>query len=124
MDVRRTNEPAQASRPDLAAERAAALAEARQRASAERARSAEAASARRAANIAEYRAAIADAVGANTRVAISRAPTAPIFLYQAIDRETGEVVQQWPRLEFIGLSRALAAIDAGPAAGGGVDQQA
>lgn len=124
MDVRQTTEQA-AARADEGAGRAAELAEARRRASADRAQSAEASSARRAERIEEYRAAVADAVGANTRVAITRAPSAPIFLYQAIDRETGEVIHAWPRLEFIGLANALASAGAGAAeAGGGLDERA
>lgn len=124
MDVRQTTEQPQASRPDLGAERAAALAESRRRATADRIRSAEISDARRADKTEEYRAVIADAVGANTKVAITRAPSAPIFLYQAIDQNTGEIVQQWPRLGFVGLSRLIGEAQSGPPAGNAVDRLA
>lgn len=124
MDVRQATEPNAASRPDPGSDRAAALAEARRRASADRVHSAEASTVRRAEKIEEYRAAVAEAVGANTRVAITRAPTSPIFLYQAINQETGEVVQQWPRLEFIGLARALNLGGGAAVVGDGVDRTA
>lgn len=122
MDVQRTNE-APAARPDPGAERAAALAERRRHLSAEGQRSAEAANARRTEQIAAARDAVADAVGANTRVAITRAPASPVFLYRAIDSNTGEVVQEWPRLEFLALNRAAQAAAAQTARGAAIDQQ-
>ncbi len=98
--------------------RAEALAASRRRLTAEQLQSAEAADARRAEEAADFRETTARAVGADTRVSIMRAPSAPIFLYRAIDEETGEVVFAWPHLEFLGLSGALAAAD--PAAAGKV----
>jgi hypothetical protein len=106
MDVQRPSEAIR-QQPDLGAERAAALADARRRLSAEGQQSAEAASARRSREIAQLRDVVASASGANTRVVISRAPTAPIFIYRAIDQTTGEIVQEWPKLEFLNLARSM-----------------
>lgn len=125
MDVQRTSELQMPSRPDPGAERAADLAAARQRLSADGQRSAEAASARRTREIAVLRDVVANAVGADTRVSITRAPTAPIFVYQAIDEKTGEVVQQWPRLDFLGHARLIRSAEPDPAAlGDGVNNTA
>jgi uncharacterized FlaG/YvyC family protein len=109
MDVQGISQLQDQPRAETGAERNAALAEARRRATIDRIQSAEASAARRADKIAEYRNVVADAVGADTRVAISRAPAAPVFVYQAIDAETGEVVQEWPRLESLALAEALRA---------------
>ena len=129
MDVNRTSESTVAQTgqsADLGAERAAALAESRRKLSAEGQRTAEAAGARRAEQIAELRDVVARAVGADTRLAIMRAPEAPVFLYRAIDEATGEVVQEWPRLEFLALSQATraAAIPDAAAPGSALDRRA
>jgi hypothetical protein len=123
MDVQRMPEATPAP-SNQGVERAAALAEGRKRLSAESRQSAEAARARQAEQIAQLREVVAHATGANTRVAISRAPEAPIFLYRAIDEATGEVVQEWPRLEFLAASRAALAAAAPEPAGPTVDRQA
>lgn len=123
MDVQR-NPDAAASRPDPGTERAAALAEGRRRLTLESRQTAEAARARQSDQIAQLREVIADATGANTRVAITRAPGAPIFLYRAIDQTTGEVVHEWPRLEFLALAQAARAALAQTDTGRSIDREA
>lgn len=83
--------------------RARTLAEARRAASLRQQDAAEARTARQAETAAATREAIAQAIGANTRLAIIRAESAPIFIYQAIDADTGEVVRQWPMQQFAEL---------------------
>jgi hypothetical protein len=118
-----TDAAARTETAQLASERAAALAENRRRLSTEGRQSAEAARVRQSEQIAELRQVVAEAVGANTRLAIARAPEAPIFLYRAIDRATGEVVQEWPRLEFLSHARAALAA-AMPETGAAIDHEA
>jgi hypothetical protein len=108
MDISRANDRGAAAVVQDGAERAAALAESRRRATVRQLESAEAAAARRAAEANEFRDAAARAVGANTRVSITRAPSAPVFLYQAIDQATGEVVYEWPMQKFADLAGAMA----------------
>jgi flagellar protein FlaG len=35
-------------------------------------------------------------IGQNERLSISRDPASGTFIYRSIDRETGEVIRQWP----------------------------
>ncbi len=91
---------------DRANERAASLAEARREFSQTSAAAADEARARTADALAATREAIARAVGANTRLSISRSEEAYRFVYRAIDVNTGEVVQEWPEEQFVDLIRA------------------
>ncbi|MEM8771127.1 MAG: flagellar protein FlaG [Pseudomonadota bacterium] len=81
-------------------ERNQALAEARRNATQSALQNAEAAEARRADNREQARAILERAVGANTRVSISRPDQTESFVYQAIDVNTGEVVREWPPADF------------------------
>ena len=82
------------------AARSAELADARRRASVSALQSAAAAEARRAEQRAETRAIIEHAIGANTRLSIARNDAVDTFVYRAIDRDTGEVVHEWPPVQF------------------------
>jgi uncharacterized FlaG/YvyC family protein len=102
MDVAKANEnPVLTSQLQAGAERAAAHAEARRVATAAQVDAGRAAEARRSETIAETRAAIAEALGANTRISIARSDSAFYFVYRAIDVNSGEVVQEWPPERFI-----------------------
>lgn len=108
-------------------ERAAALANARRAASEDALRTAEAADSRRAEARAETRAILERAVGANTRLSISRPDNAGTFIYRAIDRDTGEVLQEWPPVQFarfLEQSGAGASAIQNALAGGVIDQEA
>jgi uncharacterized FlaG/YvyC family protein len=108
MDAAKTIAEAQgAPLVKAAEERSSALAEARRQASAARQAEADAAKARQTDAIASTREAIAQAIGANTRVAIARAEGSPTFIYQAIDVETGEIVRQWPMQKFVELLNGI-----------------
>lgn len=87
------------------AQRTAALADARRRASAAALQSAEAAETRKADQREMVRSILERAVGANTRVSIARNDSALTFVYRAIDIDTGEVVREWPPVEFAQLLR-------------------
>ena len=109
MDVAAQNSVAQAGN-DLgikAAERNAALAEARSSSNEARAREAAAARARSSEQLAETREAIARAVGANTRLSIERSDETSAFVYRAIDISSGEVVNEWPEDKFLALVRSV-----------------
>lgn len=109
MDVAAQNSVGQAGN-DLgvkAAERNAALAEARSSSNEARAREAAAARARGAEQLAETREAIARAVGANTRLSIERSDDSSSFVYRAIDISSGEVVHEWPEDKFLALVRSV-----------------
>lgn len=82
------------------AERNQALADARRRSSQSALANAEAAEARRADRMQDARAIIERALGANTKLSISRDGASPTFVYRAIDVDTGEVVREWPPAEF------------------------
>ncbi|MEX0643879.1 MAG: flagellar protein FlaG [Parvularculaceae bacterium] len=102
MDVSKANEnPVLTSQLNAGAERAAALAEARRQVSGAQVEAERAAQTRRTETIAETRAAIAEALGANTRISITRGEEALMFVYQAIDVNSGEVVQEWPPERFV-----------------------
>lgn len=85
------------------AQRSAAHADARQRSSAAALQSAEAAEARRAEQREMVRSILERAVGANTRLSIERNESALTFVYRAIDIDTGEVVREWPPVDFAQL---------------------
>lgn len=87
------------TRIDTAA-RSAELNDARRAAGQAALQSAEAAQARKAEQRETTRAIIERAVGANTRLMISRSNTADTYIYRAIDKATGEVVKEWPPVQF------------------------
>ncbi|MGE0408018.1 MAG: hypothetical protein AB7P23_02005 [Amphiplicatus sp.] len=109
MDVGKTSSNPALTRQleETGADRAAALAEARRRAGAAQIEAEAAARERRAAAIVETREALAEALGANTRIAIARSKTNPVFVYRAIDIESGEVVQEWPPERFADFVNGL-----------------
>ncbi len=82
------------------AQRSAALADARRRASATALRTAEAAQERRAEQREMTRAIVERAVGANTRLSIARSDAADTYVYRAIDVDSGEVIKEWPPVQF------------------------
>lgn len=82
------------------AERNQALADARRRASQSALANAEAGEARRADRMQDARAIIERALGANTKLSISRDSASPTYVYRAIDVDTGEVIREWPPAEF------------------------
>lgn len=82
------------------AERSAALANARHRASEQAVAEAKLGEARRAEQLAQARNAIQRAVGANTDLSISRNDQIGTYIYRAIDRATGEVIREWPPVQF------------------------
>ena len=81
-------------------QRVAALADARQEASQNALRSADAAEERRANQREAFRAIISNVLGANTRLSIDRNDRIDSFVYRSIDRTTGEVIQEWPPVQF------------------------
>ena len=92
---------------DSGAERSAALAAARKRAQAAQLASAQASRESQSEQFAISSAALARAVGANTRISIERTASADIFVYRAIDNDTGEVVREWPPQQFAEFVRDL-----------------
>jgi len=82
------------------AQRIALLAEARERASAAALERARVAESRRAEQRAAARAIFAEAAGANTTLSIARDDAIGAFVYRAVDRTTGEVVREWPPVQF------------------------
>lgn len=118
MDITRINDSQAAARHvEQGQERAAALAEARRRSSAEARRSVAEATARQEELFAASREIIAQATGANTRLSITKSEQAGGFVFRAIDVETGEVVMQWPPEQFAALAKSLGlAADALPGA--------
>ncbi len=107
------------------AERNQALADARRRASQSALANAEAAEARRADSMQNARAILERALGANTRLSISRDDSAPTYVYRAIDVETGEVVREWPPAEFAEfIAEQGAEFRLAVASGAVVDEQA
>ncbi len=83
------------------AERTQALADARRRASQSALANAEAGETRRADRMQDARAIIERALGANTKLSISRDGASPTYIYRAIDVDTGEVIREWPPAEFV-----------------------
>ncbi len=83
--------------------RSEALAAARQRASQAALKSADAAEARRADQREMVRGILERAVGANTRLSITRGDDVGAYVYRAIDVDSGEVVSEWPPEQFIQL---------------------
>jgi uncharacterized FlaG/YvyC family protein len=107
------------------AERTRELADARRRASQAAIADAQAAEARRAESRADVRAILERAVGANTRLSIARNDAALTFVYRAIDRDTGEIVREWPPADFARfLEQNGVNLDLGDASGVVVDEEA
>lgn len=107
------------------AERNQALADARRRSSQSALANAEAGEARRADRMQDARAIIERALGANTKLSISRDGASPTYIYRAIDVDTGEVIREWPPAEFaefIAQQKKEFSVDA--PAGAIVDEQA
>lgn len=88
-------------------ERTAALADARRHAQQAHLQSAQEAETRQSEQFAKASEAVQRALGANTRLSIARNEAAGIFVYRAIDRDTGEVIQEWPPEQFVRLVEAL-----------------
>ncbi len=82
------------------AQRASALADARRRASQAALQQNQAAEARKVEQRQRVRAILEEAVGANTRLAIARNESFGVFTFQAIDKATGDVVKEWPPVQF------------------------
>ncbi|MEL7491555.1 MAG: flagellar protein FlaG [Pseudomonadota bacterium] len=92
---------------DSGAERSAALAAARKRAQAAQLAEAQVARESQSEQFAISSEAIARAIGANTRISIERTAASDIFVYRAIDTNTGEVVREWPPQQFAEFIRDL-----------------
>ena len=97
------------------AKRSEALAAARQRSSQAAIQTADAAEAKRADQREMVRAILERAVGANTRLSVTRGDSVGAYIYRAIDVDSGEVVLEWPPEQMIqlleenGVSAELAA---------------
>lgn len=107
------------------AERTQALADARRRLTESALQNAEAAEARRADSLENARAILERALGANTRLSISRDDGSPTYVYRAIDIDTGEVIREWPPAQFAEfIAEQSSAIRADAPSGVVVDEQA
>ena len=85
------------------AKRSEALAAARQRASRAALRTADAAEEKRADQREMVRSILEQAVGANTRLSVTRGDSVGAYVYRAIDVDSGEVVLEWPPDQMIQL---------------------
>ncbi len=125
MDITQINNNAAAARHvEQGQERAAALAEARRRSSAEVRQDAVESTARQEELLAASRDVIARATGANTKLSITKSEESGVFVFKAIDVETGEVVLQWPPEQFAALVKSLGGPEAEALAGLVVDSEA
>lgn len=109
------------------AQRSAALADARRRASQAAVQDADAAEARKAEQLQTARKIIERALGANTKLSIARNDTIKGFVYRAIDVNSGEVVREWPPVQFAQFLRehgAAKALSADALSGLLIDEQA
>lgn len=109
------------------AQRSAALADARRRASQAALQSNEAAEMRRIEQREMVRAIMEEAVGANTRLSIAKSDAADTFIYRAIDMDSGAVVREWPPVQFTRLLEqdgTVTDVTADAAAGLMIDEQA
>lgn len=108
MDVSKANEnPALMQQMQAANDRAAALADARKRSNAQHQEAASQSRERQAEQIAELRDLIARATGADTRLSIMRSDSRDTFVYRAIDTKSGEIVQEWPPVQFAEFVNSL-----------------
>jgi|GEM_PF-3220959 len=87
-------------------ERTEALAQARKQLQSDQLQAAQTSQQSRSELTAASREAIARALGANTRISIERTDAQDIFVYRAIDRDTGEVINEWPPHQFAELLRS------------------
>ena len=94
------NAPAQSQ---TAEGRRADLEAARRAASAEQVARAEQAASRRSEQFEVTTEIIQRAIGANTRLEIEAGNGSNPFVYRAIDRDTGEIVSEWPPAQFAAL---------------------
>ena len=107
-----------------ATERNQALAQARQRATQGALQRAEQAESQRADSRQNVREIFEQALGANTRLSITRDEVGPTFVYRAIDVDSGEVVHEWPPAEFAAfLAENGNNIDLAALAGSVVDEE-
>ena len=77
-------------------QRSQAMADARRRSTEQALARSEANSSARAETRESVRALLQDAVGANTRITVTRSQDSLTFNYRAVDIETGTVVHEWP----------------------------
>lgn len=120
-----TGQPPNAAALADPAERSQALADARRRASQGALADAQAGEARRADRLQDARAIIERALGANTKLSISRDDASPTYIYRAIDVDTGEVIREWPPAEFVEFfAEQKREFSVGDPAGVVVDEQA
>ena len=92
---------------DAGADRLEALAQARRRLQAEKLQAQQSSREAQSQQLQASREAIARALGVNTRLSIERTNTQDVFVYRAIDRETGEVVNEWPPQQFAELIQSV-----------------
>jgi uncharacterized FlaG/YvyC family protein len=107
MDAAKQLDNGAAQLAQAAEARAATLADARRSVAVQHRQEAAEAQAHRSETAGATREAIAQALGANTRLSIARAQSAPIFIYQAIDADTGKVVREWPMQQFAELLNSI-----------------
>ena len=126
MEPRMLSSYDQAATAQLA-ERNASLAEARRQASEDALARVDAADQRRADNFETARRAVEQVMGANTRLSISRNDLTDSFVYRAIDEISGEVVKEWPPVQFarfLGDQGAPNALIEDALSGNVIDEQA
>ena len=92
-------------------QRQAALADARRQATQNALQSAEAGQARKAEQLDFVRTVLERAVGANTKLSIEKRDNLATFIYRAIDRDSGEVVKEWPPVHFAQMLNENGAAD-------------
>ncbi|NNE39397.1 MAG: hypothetical protein HKN14_00600 [Marinicaulis sp.] len=92
-------------------QRQAALADARRQATQTALQSAEAGQARKAKQLDFVRTVLERAVGANTKLSIEKRDNLATFIYRAIDRDSGEVVKEWPPVQFAQMLKENGAAD-------------
>ncbi|MEL7485825.1 MAG: hypothetical protein AAGJ87_01270 [Pseudomonadota bacterium] len=107
MDIASIGGPAASSQSNAGATRNEALAAARRQARDAQLDAARVSQENRTEQIAASRELIARAIGADTRLSIARSASNDIFVYRAIDRESGEIVQEWPPQQFAEFVRGL-----------------
>ena len=108
-------------------QRSEALAQSRRRATQAALQSADAAEARRADQRELVRGILERAVGANTRVSITRGDDTGVYVYRAIDIDSGEIVREWPPEQLVQIledNGAGAALAADALAGLSIDKEA
>ena len=108
MEAAAISSAASVSRPgDGGQDRAAQLAERRRESTEAQLARAKAGEAKTAERLAEVREAVSRVLGVNTRLSITRSEASLDFVYRAIDKDTGEIVNEWPQDSFIQLVRGV-----------------